>query len=342
MDDAAFRELLKKNGFAETGWFDPEDPKAIVINSASVPVYERQDNGNYTRVNYVFDFLKKGVDVIRLALEPDPPEGYDRSGNYWSGDVFGEGELLCYYSPRGEEEVAYDDHGRPIGQPTAVPKFEKVKIGVLIEESPCGGFIAGTIKLIYPMSVYTGDCDTVRFYFRSDRTSASIDAMTAILEDNNIAVSDRSFYDVTEEYRVMNNIVTIIKVFSYGFIALISLISIANVFNTVTTNVALRRRDYAMFRSMGMTSKGMNRMSNFECLIYGTRSLLIGLPIAALLSFLIYKVASDASVMRFELPWTAIAIAVVCVFLVVFLSMLYSTHKLKRDNPIDALKDENI
>ena len=121
-----------------------------------------------------------------------------------------------------------------------------------------------------------------------------------------------------------------------------SLISIANVFNTVTTNVALRRRDYAMLRSMGMTRKGMNRMSNFECLIYGTRSLLIGLPIAILLSYLIYRVASDASRMRFELPWTAIIIAVVSVFVVVFVSMLYSTGKLKKDNPIDALKDENI
>lgn len=342
MDDAAFRELLKKSGLSADGWFDPASPMAIMINSASVPVYERHDNGTYSRVNYVFDFLKKGVSAIRLALEPEPPEGFESCGNYWSGESFGEGELLCWYAPRGSENVDYDSHGRPIGQPTAAPEFSEVKIGAFIEEPPCGSFSADTIKLIYPMSVYTGNSDAVRFFFRSGRTTASIEAMTGILESSDIEVNDQSFYDVTEEYRVMNNIVTIIKVFSYGFIALISLISIANVFNTVTTNVALRRRDYAMLRSMGMTSKGMNRMSNYECLIYGTRSLLIGLPIAALLSFLIYKVASDASVMRFELPWTAIAIAVVCVFLVVFLSMLYSTHKLKRDNPIDALKDENI
>ena len=342
MDDAAFRELLNKNGLSAEGWFDPAEPKAIVLNHSSVPVYERQDNGNYTRVNYVFDFLKKGVSSVRAALEPEPPEGFDRCGNYWSGESYGEGELLCWFEPRNSEDTQYDLHGRPIGQPTVSPDFEELKVGALIEEAPCGSFAADAVKLIYPMSVYTGDCDTVSFCFRSDRTSASIEAMTAILEENDIEVTDRSFYDATEEYRVMKNIVTIIKVFSYGFIALISLISVANVFNTVTTNVALRRRDYAMLRSMGMTKKGMNRMSNFECLIYGSRSLLIGLPIAVLVSFLIYKVASDASMMRFELPWTAIAIAVISVFLVVFVSMLYSTGKLKKDNPIDALKDENI
>ena len=342
MDDAAFRELLKKNGLNEEGWFDPEAPRAIVVNSDSVPVYERHDDGSYSRVNYVFDYFKKGVGSIRAALEPDPPEGYDSCGNFWSGERYGEGELLCWFAPSDDENVEYDEHRRPIGQITAAPEFTELKIGALIEEPPCGSFTAGAIEVIYPMSVYTGSSGNVRFFFRSDRTSASIEAMTGILEGGNITVTDRSFYDVTEEYRVMNNIVTIIKVFSYGFITLISLISIANVFNTVTTNVALRRRDYAMLRSMGMTQKGMDRMSNFECLIYGSRSLMIGLPIAALLSFLIYKVASDASVMRFELPWTAIAIAVVSVFLVVFLSMLYSTHKLRKDNPIDALKDENI
>ena len=162
------------------------------------------------------------------------------------------------------------------------------------------------------------------------------------MDDAGIAYSDSSFYDVNEEYRVMNNIVTIVKVFSYGFITLISLIAVANVFNTVSTNVALRRRDYAMLRSMGMTGKGINRMSNYECLIYGSRSLLIGLPIAILITYLIHLVAYEANVMRFRLPWTAIAIAIVSVFLVVFLSMLYSTGKLKKDNPIDALKDENI
>ncbi len=140
----------------------------------------------------------------------------------------------------------------------------------------------------------------------------------------------------------MSNVMLIVKVFSYGFIALISLISVANVFNTVTTNVALRRRDYAMLRSMGMTARGINRMSNFECLIYGTRSLLFGLPIAVLMTYLIYLVTVSMAHLRFELPWTAIGIAVISVFIVVSVSMLYSTGKMKRDNPIDALKEENI
>ena len=85
----------------------------------------------------------------------------------------------------------------------------------------------------------------------------------------------------------------IVNVFSYGFIVLISLISVANVFNTISTNVSLRRRDFAMLRSVGMTSKGMNRMMNYECILYGTKALIFGLPVALAVTFLIYSVILD-------------------------------------------------
>ena len=91
----------------------------------------------------------------------------------------------------------------------------------------------------------------------------------------------------------------------------------------------------------GMTEKGLRRMSNYECVIYGAKALMIGLPIAAAVTYLIYKVVESAVVMSFTLPWGAIAIAVISVFAVVFASMLYSTNKLKKGSPIDALKDES-
>ena len=97
-----------------------------------------------------------------------------------------------------------------------------------------------------------------------------------------------------------------------------------------------------MIRSLGMTNRGMNRMMNYECLLYGTRSLLFGLPLSVGMTYLCYLSAAEAAQMSFTMPWTAVAIAVVSVFMVVFVSMLYSTSRLKRENPVDALKDENI
>ena len=135
--------------------------------------------------------------------------------------------------------------------------------------------------------------------------------------------------------------VTIINVFSYGFIILISLISLANVFNTVSTGILLRRREFAMLKSVGMTEGGFNRMLSYECILYGVKSLMYGIPVSFAVTWLIYKSVMGGYDTTFHLPWTAVFIAVCSVFLVVFSTMLYALSKVKKDNLIDALKNEN-
>ena len=149
-------------------------------------------------------------------------------------------------------------------------------------------------------------------------------------------------YSALDEQRNANNMLTVVRVFSYGFITLISLICVANVFNTISTNIALRRRDFAMLRSVGMTRGGLNRMVCFECGLYGFRALLIGLPLTAALTYLLYRAAVGMYYNNnFHLSWSSVLIASLSVFLVVFVSMMYAMRKVKKDNPIDALKEEN-
>ena len=115
----------------------------------------------------------------------------------------------------------------------------------------------------------------------------------------------------------------------------------ANVFNTISTNVALRRREFAMLRSVGMTRGGMNRMMNYECLLYGFRALAFGLPLSALMTLFIYDTVGSSVSSTFQIPWSAVAVAVCSIFVVVFATMLYAMGRIKRENPIDALKNEN-
>ena len=185
-------------------------------------------------------------------------------------------------------------------------------------------------------------------------TGYSADADFPQTIDDKIAACERAGLDIIgltdhldffrrrppEENRDAENALIVVRVFAYGFITLMSLICVANVFNTTTTNVLLRRRDFAMLRSAGMTRGGLNRMICYECLLYGTRALLIGLPLSVALAFLMYRSASFIGASYFRLDWTAVIIASVMVFLVVFLSMMYAMRKIKRDNPVDALKNE--
>ncbi len=51
----------------------------------------------------------------------------------------------------------------------------------------------------------------------------------------------------------------IVAVFTFGFLALISLICVANIFNTISTNVILRRREFAVLKSLGVDEKGIKK-----------------------------------------------------------------------------------
>ncbi len=177
------------------------------------------------------------------------------------------------------------------------------------------------------------------FYLESDNHKASFENIQKTLAQNGL--STQSFSDIAAESEMKRNLVTIVQVFAYGFIIIISLISVANVFNTISTNIGLRRREFAMLKSVGMTQKGFNKMMNLECLLYGAKALALGLPVSFLVTCLIYCVITRIFEAEFYLPLKAIAIATISVFLVVFVTMMYAMRKIKKDNPIEALKSEN-
>ena len=149
-----------------------------------------------------------------------------------------------------------------------------------------------------------------------------------------------SFFNVAQSQQENRSIILIMNIFTYGFVILISLITIANVFNTISTGINLRKREFAMLRSVGMTDGGFNKMMNYECLFYGLKALLFGLPTALLVTFFIYQAVTEGVDVRFTLPWNSIAISIFSVFAIVFITMMYSMDKIKKANILDALKDE--
>lgn len=148
-------------------------------------------------------------------------------------------------------------------------------------------------------------------------------------------------YDYDEQNESEKSMILIISIFLYGFIAVISVIGITNVFNTITTNMALRNREFAILKSMGMTQKEFRKMIHFESLLYGTKALLFGLPVGVLLSYSIYKVTTNMYETPYQFPWMPIVISIVFVFAIIFLSMHYSVKKTESQNTIETIRKEN-
>lgn len=186
------------------------------------------------------------------------------------------------------------------------------------------------------ISSYTG------MAFRSNNPLKSISKIGDIIQVEGIGVKYALYniHNMLEDYR---SITFIIDVFTYVFVIMISLIAVANVFNTISTNIRLRRRELAMIRSVGMADGDFTKMMNFECVFYGMRTILFGLPISGIVSWFIYKglvFAEKIDNFEFIFPWKSIIISVVGVFAIVFITMIYATNELKKENIIEALRDD--
>lgn len=150
-----------------------------------------------------------------------------------------------------------------------------------------------------------------------------------------------NLYNKDENVREMKNMILLVGIFLYGFITVITLIGITNIFNTITSNINLRRQEFAMLKSIGMTKKEFNNMIRLESLFIGVKSLIFGIPLGCLLSYVIYK-AFDEGAVLFTIPVKPIIISSIGVFLLISIIMSYSVKKCENQNIIETIRNDNI
>lgn len=328
MNDEAYEAYLEKNSLDKDVLLNSEYPLAIVVD------YAKYFDGNEERYYTLNQFDRSNKTIKAMFI--DSIDGY-------------------YMTELKEDEnhEEYYEFMNSKGDIITLPKAEaekkiEIKVGAFLTESPMGGYTSnrGSTTLVYPYSALKTILEVeyteffVSLYFNADNHKEVYEKMYEVLDKKNI--STVGLFDYAEMTETDKAFITVINVFSYGFIVLISLIAAANVFNTISTNIGLRRREFAMLKSIGMTQKMFNRMMNYECLFYGIKALIYGLPVSIGVTYLIYKSVMHGLEIKFFIPWYSLVIAVGSVFTVVFATMIYAMKKIKKDNPIDALKDDNI
>ena len=175
----------------------------------------------------------------------------------------------------------------------------------------------------------------------------SSDASQIERDINNIIADNDSYKNVhitnlAEFADQERRILLLVSIFLYGFITVITLIGVTNIFNTITTNMILRSKEFANLKSIGMTTKEFNKMIRLESLLYGLKSLLIGIPIGLLGSFCIYQAFKNSVDFGYMIPWVSILISIIFVFIIVGATMKYSLSKINKQNIIETIRQDNI
>lgn len=346
VDDDSYREYLQKNHLEVSRFMNTKTLSPLIWDKNTV---ETKDNSRKQ-----FHILRKGFTPKELYCIRSV-NGYLYYDDYQNIDL----EKMEFPFEKAEEEnTEEEDASITMLSEKKVVKKVKLSSGKVVSKTtykaPLGlGRIEDygeSVTMTLPYSAKKAAFSQVSFSDVYEFNFSAKDYNGAYSTISNYLRNDSGFAKnvVTTMYsQRMNRDSTkasflIVQIFTYGFIVLISLIVIANIFNTISTNIMLRRKEFAMLKSVGMTRKGFDRMMNYECLLYGIKGLLIGLPLGVGINYLMYHSLNDAVQIGFQIPLGSVITVIMVVFLVVFVSMMYSMHKIKKDNPIEALKNDNI
>lgn len=289
-----------------------------------VPCYLRVISINDTlykkyleELNLDYDFAKdKGIlrdNVIKTVYDDTKPVSRQiRIFNLKKDDIF---PITLDDDTISNMEVALVTDKIPFG----LKEYEE-PILIISEELYNKLFNYKSVKIVYESS-------------NPDKLQDDID--TLLLGEN------YSLNNINEKVKVMRNLYILVGIFLYGFIIVISLIGITNIFNTITTNINLRKQEFAMLKSIGMTYKEFKNMITLESIFIGFKSLIIGIPVGLVLSYTIYYFLSS-SVTSYKIPITSLIITILVVYLLVSIIMKYSTKRIEKQNIIETIRNENI
>ncbi|CEK30046.1 ABC transporter permease [[Clostridium] sordellii] len=288
-----------------------------------------KDIDNLKLINGSFDketaIKENGIILRNKSSYSEPGKKYDVSlTNYKVGDT-----INAYKFSR-------DENGKQIKEPI------KLKVLATTDDLLPGNKMSTYMGIDFITYNEVGsklgyDINSGNIYINSDKSKDTRNALKKIGEKYGYNV-----YDEVDNALEMEQSIIAIKIFVYGFVLVISLVSITNIVNTISTNINLRKREFAIIKSIGVTPQGFNKMIYLESLLYGVLALVYGVPIGLLIDVIMNKIMGNVVQLGMILPWNAVLVSVVGVFVITFIASYIPMRKINKENIIENIRQESI
>lgn len=249
-------------------------------------------------------------------------------------------EFVPYEAPIGTklslEHRWVNEETKTFGDVTIAATIDKIPDSI-----PEAMFSGGVINILVPESIYRSlyqaDNSRTAYAVTARDPQAFCDSAEELLLPLGETIQ---IQNIAQSTRINQNILLVIMLFGYGFIGMLSLIAVTSAITTISTGMELRRQEFAMLYSAGMTPRGMDKMLHLEGLLYGIKSLAFGLPIGVGLSIAMHRMMENVFVFRYALPWDAMLISAAAVLTLTFSTMQYGKRKFRKVSIVDAIRSE--
>ncbi|ETI98809.1 ABC transporter permease [Veillonella dispar] len=190
---------------------------------------------------------------------------------------------------------------------------------------------------LIPSLGITDDKSSSIYYVATNREKSTRDEVKKVAEENNLSVIDS-----IDEAQKLEQTMNVMKIFVYGFIVVISLVSVTNIINTISTNINLRKREFAVIKSIGVTPQGFKKMIYMESILYGILSLLYGIPIGICMNVIMNRILEGMITVQTLIPYKSILICIISIFIITFIASYIPLKKISKENIIDNIRQESI
>lgn len=224
-------------------------------------------------------------------------------------------------------------------------KIEKVKVMAILESEPFNySGLSNGLKIITTEEIgkkLIGEDEILPVNLRivlkdiKNEEAGKIGIETAIKSNPSLQIINN-----IDSNRESKSAILMVQILLYGFVLVVSLIGSVNIVNTLTTNIILRKREFATLKSIGLTQKGLKKMILLEGLLYGIVGAIYGSIIGCGISFLLFKSMGGFREFGWMVPWQAIAIASVAAIVIGYVSVLSPLSRIKKENLIQAVRED--
>jgi len=220
------------------------------------------------------------------------------NGNAGTIDLFSYGKVMMDSFKKsaisGDFSKVYGDSGYALAvynQDNRLDVGDKIKIGDEEIEIACVvsegvGSVSGAATVVCSEETYmrlTGEQNyaLVSVALEKDVSEAAVSKIYNLADGNLITDSREENSDINGSYWVF-------RLAAYGFLAIISLITVLNIMNSISMGVSARIKQYGAMRAVGMESRQVTKMIMAEAVAYATCGTIFGILLGLLFHYLIY------------------------------------------------------
>lgn len=369
VDETSWREILDANDLPRARYDNPDSPVAVALNGTQARNGERysvrdlfESTGTarlFTHIASMENSMFTEIDVDEQGVPTAHYEGYGSEGLERYDE---DGNPIYQTLDRPLSDVLLDSYDLPVDAvvttfPAPIAAYASIWPTLVLPARALPALAAGTEDVV--TDIEDGSL-AAPFAFHSEEGAygntlyaylsfAAENARDTATEMNSIIAGDLSgsawyrthLSNNAENVRTARLMADTVQLFIACFIAITAAIAVANVFNTLTSSIILRRREFATLKSMGMGDRAFWKMIALECASFAWRGLAIGLALGAGVTFLIYqamRLSFEGLAFSIPLGWTTAAVCLVAGVLA--LSTRYALHRSRMGSIVAVLRED--